>query len=132
MNIDSTEHKSVNFFLGASRVMKTLGHPLRLNIIRYIQGGERTVTEIQTHLNLIQAVTSQHLRKLYKERIVTYRREGTTCYYSIANEFIRKILSCFSECEMKIQSGEWNMDEFGFNRFPPSGYDLHPDKRKRL
>jgi len=112
--------------------MKTLGHPVRLNIIKYIQDGERTVTEIQTHLNLMQAVTSQHLRKLYKEKIVTCRREGTTCYYSIANEFIRKILACFSECEMKIQSGEWDMGEVGFDQLSQTTYDAKPDKEKPL
>jgi ArsR family transcriptional regulator len=94
--------------------MKTLGHPVRLEIVKYLRGGERSVGEIQHHLGLIQAVTSQHLRKLYKEGVVTFRREKTSYYYSIANEFIQKLLTCFTECEAKIQSGEWKLKDFGF------------------
>ncbi|MBI2821604.1 MAG: winged helix-turn-helix transcriptional regulator [Acidobacteria bacterium] len=105
---------SAGFLLRASRVLKTLGHPTRLEIIKYLQEGERSVAEIQNHLRLIQSMTSQHLRLMYKRGIVKFRREGTTCYYSIANEFIHRILTCFTECERKLESGRWDMGWLGY------------------
>lgn len=113
MNIKAQSHKSVLFILQTSRVLKSLGHPIRLEMVKYLQDGERTVTEIQLHLGLEQAITSQHLRKMYKEGIVTFRREGTTYYYSLANEFIQVLINCFAGCEAKIQSGEWSLEEMG-------------------
>lgn len=88
---------------------------MRLEIIKYLQSGERSVAEIQNHLGMIQSMTSQHLRLMYKKGIVQFRRQGTTCYYSIANEFIYKILTCFTEGESKLKSGEWDMGWFGYD-----------------
>ena len=106
---------SAEFLLLASRILKALGHPIRLEIVKYLQGDEHSVAEIQNHLNIIQSVTSQHLRLMYKRGIVKYRREGTTRYYSVANEFIGKILTCFTECESKIQSKKWKMAWLGYD-----------------
>ncbi len=114
MNIEAKDNTSVQFLIGASKVLKTLGHPHRLETVKYLEGGEKTVTEIQSHLGLEQATTSQHLRRMYHDGIVTYRRQGTTYHYRIANEFIIHLLNCFSNCERKIQSGEWDMKEIGF------------------
>ncbi len=107
-------NSSAEFLLRASRILKALGHPVRLEMVKYLQDGEHSVAEIQNHLNIIQSVTSQHLRLMYKKGIVKYRREGTTRYYSIANEFIGKILTCFTECESKLQSDEWKTAWLGY------------------
>jgi DNA-binding transcriptional ArsR family regulator len=90
---------SAEFILQASRVMKTLGHPTRLEIGKYLRKGERSVAEIQNYLGLIQPLTSQHLRLMHRRGIVKFRREGTTLYYSIADGFIHKVLACVAECE---------------------------------
>ena len=104
---------SAGFLLGASRVLKTLGHPARLEIIKYLKNGERSVAEIQKHLGILQSMTSQHLRLMYKKGIVSFRREGTTLHYSIAGEFIHRILNCLTEAERKLESGEWDIGWFG-------------------
>ena len=104
---------SAEFLLRASGVMKTLGHPTRLEIVKYLRNGERSVVDIQNHLEMIQSMTSQHLRLMYKKGVVKFRREGTNRYYSIANEFIHKILTCFTECERRLESGEWGMRSIG-------------------
>ena len=104
---------SAGFLLRASRVLKTLGHPVRLEIIKYLKNGERSVAEIQKHLGILQSMTSQHLRLMYKKGIVNFRREGTTLHYSIAGEFIHRILNCVTEAEGKLQSGELDIGWFG-------------------
>ena len=97
--MSATKSASAEFILQASRVMKTLGHPTRLEIGKYLRKGERSVAEIQNYLGLIQPLTSQHLRLMHRRGIVKFRREGTTLYYSIADHFIHKVLACVAECE---------------------------------
>ena len=103
---------SVEFLKQASNVIKALGHPLRLKIIEILEAGERSVGQIQENLNVSQPLASQHLRHMHRRGIVKFRREGTTYYYSIASEFIYKILDCVSECEQKVKSGEWELASF--------------------
>ncbi len=103
---------SVEFLNQASNIIKALGHPLRLKIIEILDAGEMSVGQIQEYLNVSQPLVSQHLRHMNRRGIVKYRREGTTYYYSIASEFINKMLDCVSECEQKVKSGEWELASF--------------------
>ena len=103
---------SVEFLKQASNVIKALGHPLRLKIIELLEAGEKSVGQIHEHLNVSQPLASQHLRHMHSRGIVKFRREGTTYYYSIASEFIYKILDCVSECEQKVKSGVWELASF--------------------
>ena len=104
---------SVEFLQQASDVIKVLGHPQRLKIIEYLEKGEKSVSQIQEHLSVSQPLTSQYLRHMHSRGIVKFRREGTTYFYSIASEFIHKILDCVSECQQKVESGEWELAMFG-------------------
>ena len=79
-------------------VLKLLGHPIRIQIIEFLETGEHTVGEIQKEINQIQAITSQHLRLMLRKEIVKNRRQGTCLYYSISNDFIRNILKCIRNC----------------------------------
>lgn len=101
---------SIEFIKSASTVLKILGNPTRLEIVEYLKPSEKSVGQIQRYLGVIQPVTSQHLRFMYKNGILKYRRSGITYYYSIANEFIYKILDCLSECQYKVQSSEWEFN----------------------
>ncbi|HIM83135.1 MAG TPA: ArsR family transcriptional regulator [Candidatus Marinimicrobia bacterium] len=107
-----SKNLSVQFLQSASSVMKALGHPARIKIVEFLQSDEKSVSEIQEHIGRIQPVTSQHLSIMRDRGIVISRRKGTTIYYSIANDFISKVLDCIAECQAKIQSGEWQF-EFG-------------------
>jgi len=54
--------------------------------------GEKSVTQLIEATSLSQTSMSQHLSKLKKENIVTFRRDHRTLYYSINNEAILKII----------------------------------------
>ena len=43
-------------------ILKTLGHPVRLQTIQYLALGEQRVSHIQAHIGLSQPATSQQLR----------------------------------------------------------------------
>ena len=105
-----TKSISTEFIQMAARILKTLGHPDRSKIVDYLEDGEKTVGQIQREFNLLQPVTSQHLKVMFDRDIVTFRQEGTRYYYSLANNFIIKILDCMSEVQEKLNSGEWDFD----------------------
>ena len=105
-----TTNISSEFIQTAARILKTLGHPDRIKIVEFLEEGEKTVGQIQREFNLLQPITSQHLKVMYDRDIVTFRQEGTRYFYSLANNFIIKILDCMSEAQDKLDSGEWDFD----------------------
>ena len=87
---------------------RVLGHTARLMIMEFIEEGEKSVGEIAEAADLAISTTSQHLRLLRDNNVVTARREGHTVYYSLkhpevlqACRLIRKVL-----LEDMVQSGE--------------------------
>lgn len=101
---------SPEFIQKAARILKTLGHPDRIKIVEYLEDGEKTVGQIYRKLAMQQPIVSQHLKVMNDRGIVTYRQEGTRYFYSLANNFIIKILNCMSEVQEKLNSGEWDFD----------------------
>ena len=78
-----------------ARVLKCLGHPLRLMILdRLDRYGEQTVTEIQEALEIEQATASQHLTLLRDKGVLGRRKDGVNVFYSIADDRALKVLSC--------------------------------------
>ena len=69
----------------AAEVLKTVSHPARLRIIELLEGGERSVTEIQDCLGITQSLTSQHLSTMRMRGVLQSRKNGTMVYYSVKN-----------------------------------------------
>ncbi|HIE64134.1 MAG: transcriptional regulator [Methanobacteriota archaeon] len=107
---DSSNHiLDSDFLLKVSSIIKTLGHPERIRIVEKLNIEESTVTEVQESLGIGQSTTSQHLRRMYREGIVTSRRDGNRVFYSIANPLIGKMLACFEELqEERMTTKEMN------------------------
>jgi ArsR family transcriptional regulator len=78
----------------AADVLKTVAHPVRLQIIDYLQEGERTVTEICDHLGAQQPYTSQQLALLKAKGILGARRNGNQVHYCITHPGVIKIIQC--------------------------------------
>ncbi len=97
---------SWEFIQKAARILKTLGHPNRIKIVKFLEDGEKTVGEIQRGLNMRQPIVSQHLKVMNDRGIVTHRQEGTHYFYSLANNFTIKILNSMNEVLAKPDSGE--------------------------
>lgn len=68
----------------ASRLLKTLGNENRLVILCLLAEGERSVTQLNEHLDLSQPALSQHLAVLRDEDLVTTRRDAQTIFYALA------------------------------------------------
>ncbi len=82
----------------AARLLKVLGHPARLQILHFVEEREETVTAIQKHLDLTQAMTSQHLKLLNAAGLVTRRRQGTSILYRLSERLGLSMLSSLRGC----------------------------------
>ncbi len=82
----------------AAKVLKTLGHPVRIAIIEALKDEELKVSDIQERIGEPQAITSQHLRLMENREILSSRRDGVQVFYRLRDEFITKILECIRSC----------------------------------
>jgi DNA-binding transcriptional ArsR family regulator len=80
----------------AAAVLKALGEPRRVEILRLLREGPRAVGEIAADVDVTQQAVSQHLAVLDAAGLVEARREGTKNVYAIkpdgfapVEEFVR-------------------------------------------
>jgi DNA-binding transcriptional ArsR family regulator len=71
---------------------KTLGHPVRIKILRLLRQGETSVSQLQESLGLDASLTSQHLTALRSKNIVAARKEGARVFYSVKDQEIYRLL----------------------------------------
>jgi DNA-binding transcriptional ArsR family regulator len=84
----------------AARVIKCLGHPLRLRLLETLEhGGEQNVSELQAYSGATQAAVSEQLGILRGHGIVASRRDGAYMRYRIIEPKVSRILSCVRDCE---------------------------------
>ena len=84
----------------AARVIRVLGHPLRLRLLEALEAGERHVAELQEASGVSQAMVSQQLSILRANGVVESRREGARVYYRIIEPKVSRILDCIRECDL--------------------------------
>lgn len=75
-----------------SQTFKALSDPTRIRILHLLIQGEHSVNDIADKLSLLQSTVSHQLRFLKNLRLVKFRREGTTVYYSHDDEHVISIL----------------------------------------
>ncbi len=76
----------------ATRLLKALANEKRLLILCLLAEGERSVTALNSQLDLSQSALSQHLAVLRADDLVQTRREAQTIYYSIADGPAQRIM----------------------------------------
>ncbi len=75
-----------------SQTFKALGDPTRIRILNLICSEEHSVNDIADILDLSQSNVSHQLRFLKNLRLVKFRRDGTTLYYSQDDDHIMNLL----------------------------------------
>lgn len=81
-----------------ARLLKLLSNQKRLLILcRLAASGECAVHELAEYVDLSQSALSQHLAKLRKEGLVTFRRESQVLYYSVGDANLRYLLTTLKE-----------------------------------
>ncbi|KIL45229.1 ArsR/SmtB family transcription factor [Jeotgalibacillus soli] len=77
----------------ASRIFKALGDPTRIKILYLLSQEECSVSHITEVLELTQSAVSHQLSFLRNLRLVKFRREGNTFYYTFDDEHVITILN---------------------------------------
>ncbi len=84
----STESDSSEDPALCATYLKALGDPVRLQIVRALQSGTMSVSDLALLLEIEMANISHHLRVLYHAKIVTTERDGKFIYYAVNKEFL--------------------------------------------
>ena len=74
-------------------LFKVLGDPTRIRIVQQLLNKEMCVTDIAEAMCMGQSAISHQLRVLRQARLVAFRKEGKTVYYSLNDEHVVMLLS---------------------------------------
>lgn len=72
-------------FARVADYFNVLSEPSRLRILYAVCSGEKSVSEVVELCGSSQANVSRHLSALHRADILLRRKEGTTVFYSIAD-----------------------------------------------
>ncbi|MGI6030176.1 MAG: ArsR/SmtB family transcription factor [Eubacteriales bacterium] len=75
-----------------AELYKIFGDTTRIKILYVLFEAEMCVCDIAQLLGMSQSAISHQLRVLKQSRLVTFRREGKTVFYSLADEHVRHII----------------------------------------
>jgi len=75
-----------------AELFKLFGDSTRIKILYVLFESEMCVCDIAQLLNLSQSAVSHQLRALKQSKLVKYRREGKTIFYSLADSHVRTII----------------------------------------
>ena len=75
-----------------AELFKVFGDSTRIKILYALFEAEMCVCDIALLLGLSQSAISHHLRVLKSAKLVKYRREGKTVFYSLADDHVRRII----------------------------------------
>ena len=80
-----------------AEILKTVAHPVRLQIIELLEKKEMCVGDIVKALGGKQAITSQQLNMMKDKGVLECRRDGAKVYYRIGNKNVIKLLHCVND-----------------------------------
>lgn len=75
-----------------AELFKIFGDSTRIKILYVLFESEMCVCDIARLLGMTQSAISHQLRALKQSKLVKYRREGKTVFYSLADGHVRTIL----------------------------------------
>jgi ArsR family transcriptional regulator len=107
MSKGSNEQAEEELYRLQAEFCKGLAHPKRIQILRTLKSGEKTVNELSKLTGISQSNMSQHLAVLRQLGLLNTRRDGTNIYYAISDnrivEACELVRSCIGERLKKAQ-----------------------------
>ena len=76
-----------------AELFKIFGDSTRIKILYVLFESEMCVCDIAQLLNMTQSAISHQLRALKQSKLVKYRREGKTVFYSLADDHVNTIIN---------------------------------------
>ena len=80
-----------------AELYKLFGDSTRIKILYILLKSEMCVYHLAQLIGVSQSAVSHQLRVLKSSRLVKYRRDGKTVYYSLADEHVKMIIECGME-----------------------------------
>jgi len=80
-----------------AEILKAMGHPTRVKIVKYLIDGEKCVKEIWQELGIPQPTVSQHINILKNAGIISFRKDGVKTCYKIDNPKVVEVIKLLSE-----------------------------------
>ncbi len=74
-------------------LFKVFGDPTRIKVLYLLLKGELCVNDIAASLGMSQSSISHQLKVLKQHRLVKFRRDGKTIFYSLDDDHVVNILS---------------------------------------
>ncbi len=75
-----------------AELYKLFGDSTRIKILTCLFEDEMCVCDIADVLNMTSSAISHQLRLLKQSKLVTFRRDGKTVFYSLADDHVRTII----------------------------------------
>ncbi len=85
------ELTDVNSVQKTAALFNVLGNPTRLRIVDLLSKHDMCVCDIAVVMDMTQSSISHQLSKMKKEGVVTFRRKGSTIFYSLKDQHIKEI-----------------------------------------
>ncbi len=76
----------------AAELFKVFGDSTRMKILYLLLESELCVCDIVELLGATQSAVSHQLRILKQSRLIRFRKQGRSVFYSLADDHVRKIL----------------------------------------
>ena len=74
-----------------AELYKIFGDSTRIKIINILIDNELCVNQISEKTNVSQSAISHQLRILKSSKLIKYRKEGNSIFYSLADDHVEKI-----------------------------------------
>ncbi|MGN0680350.1 MAG: ArsR/SmtB family transcription factor [Oscillospiraceae bacterium] len=81
-----------DLLIDLSELFKVFGDSTRIKILTALSKGEMCVCDISTAVGMTDSAVSHQLKILKNAKLVGFRREGKTVFYSLADDHVTTIL----------------------------------------
>ncbi len=90
------ESKKRLLFQKQAQIAQAIGHPLRLEIIDFLKGGEQCVCDIAEQIGAERSNVSRHLSVMVAAGVLEHRKEGLKVIYKLKCPCILEFFKCMS------------------------------------
>jgi ArsR family transcriptional regulator len=97
---------SLPLYQAKAEFFKNLGHPARIRILELLSECPRSVGEMLPEVGVEATNLSQHLAVLRRAGLVTFRKEGSTVFYSLTSPQVADLLAVARRILTEVISGQ--------------------------
>src|SRR3954471_2826831 len=97
---------SVPLYQAKAELFRTLGHPVRIQVLERLQAGPMAVSELLDELGIEPSNLSQQLAVLRRAGIVTSTRRGTSVSYELAASDVAELMRAARRFLTEVLAGQ--------------------------